>query len=352
MMSGTGAYSITRPVRRRAVYTVLLLAVCVACVAAPATGSAGTAPAGDPYVALGDSYSSGEGLPPFLAADAADAASCDRSAAAAYPDLLATDLDLPFSSADFLACSGATTQDLVDSQLTQGGATTPALGPGTQLVTFTIGGNDLDFVPALTACVDGGLLLQLAGIVPHPCWYYAARAQLLLAALAAPDLNNQPIAGVWGIPWIVRAIHAAAPNATIVIGGYPRLFPASSAACLTGTLALGAFPALAAVPVAFSATVVEQFNAMADSLDATLAAIAAAAARTMPVSYANVAPLFTGHAVSCSGTQTAANWINSITTQPAAGGGLEYGVPAPSSFHPTAAGQVAYANAFLAALGH
>ena len=59
------------------------------------------------YVALGDSYSSGEGLPPFAPGTAAT--NCDRSVSSAYPDLLFKLLRKQDNQASltFTACAGA-----------------------------------------------------------------------------------------------------------------------------------------------------------------------------------------------------------------------------------------------------
>ncbi len=336
----------------RATLALILGVICAtAAVAAPVSIAQ---PTGDPYVALGDSYSSGEGLAPYLDGNAQDPAECDRSTASAYPDLVASTLGLPFTTGDFLACSGATTQDLVSSHLAAGATPTPVLGPSTKLVTLTIGGNDLNFVPTLEACVDGGFLLRLAGLLDHGCAYYEANFNGILGDLAASDSNNQPVDGVWGIPWIIRTIHALAPNATIAVGGYPRVFALTSSACWTGSVAamlnVGGSPQIVNFPAVFSPATITTFTLLTAEFNATIAGVVAQAARTMPVVFANVAPLFTGHAISCSGAQTATSWIGSVTTA-LSNGQPQYNTPATSSFHPTTAGQLAYANAFLAAVG-
>jgi hypothetical protein len=221
-------------------------------------------------------------------------------------------------------------------------------------VTLTIGGNDLNFVPTLEACVDGGLLLRLAGLVPHVCAYYEANFGGILADLASPDADGQPIDGVWGIPWIIRRIHALAPNATIAVGGYPRVFALTSSACWTGSVAVTPDPAnpsqVVNLPAIFSPQTVATFTLLTAETNATLAAVVVQAAGTMPVVFAGAAALFTGHGISCSGMQTATSWLGSVTTA-SSNGSLLYGTPATSSFHPTTAGQLAYAQAFLGALG-
>src|SRR5260370_26818001 len=95
------------------------------------------------YVALGDSFSAGEGVPPFYADSATDG--CHRSTPA-YAELLYADsnLSLSLQTTGFVACSGATTtlgmngQNGEDPQIN-------ALDPDTQLVPITIGGHSTRF---------------------------------------------------------------------------------------------------------------------------------------------------------------------------------------------------------------
>ena len=126
------------------------------------------------YVALGDSYSAGEGNPgkaptPWLDRLGSPTTldnGCDRSAVA-YPvavtKWLKSQNGLPSMSLRFLACSGATTEDLWDSGAHAAGfeaasATEPQqlLDTGdlsaARIVTVTIGGNDLGFANILYEC--------------------------------------------------------------------------------------------------------------------------------------------------------------------------------------------------------
>jgi hypothetical protein len=122
---------------------VLLFAVSIQ---APASvGALSARASSEPlYLALGDSYSSGEGLAPFLAGSG----SCDRSPEA-YPPLVAHDLG--HLGLVFVACSGAT--------ITQISAQVGAVSPGelrrAALTTVTAGGNDLGFSTLISACVGG-----------------------------------------------------------------------------------------------------------------------------------------------------------------------------------------------------
>lgn len=117
------------------------------------------------YVALGDSYASGEGIAPYLYGTANDQL-CHRSRTG-WPTLIAPDGGEPLAARDdatfdFLACSGArivnldTTEQpkqvfLMDQvpiplQLDR-------LRPDADLVTLSIGGNDLGFAPIVKHCL-------------------------------------------------------------------------------------------------------------------------------------------------------------------------------------------------------
>ncbi len=123
----------------------------------PATAPAPGTPADTPapstpapplqYVAMGDSYSSGEGLAPFLPGTDTSADTCHRSDQA-YSQYVTPKPDA------FVACSGQTTAAVTNAVMSgQEPAQDSVLGSNTGLVTFTFGGNDADWVSALEACV-------------------------------------------------------------------------------------------------------------------------------------------------------------------------------------------------------
>ncbi|MBO0777158.1 MAG: hypothetical protein J2P34_12685, partial [Actinobacteria bacterium] len=133
--------------------------------ATPAGQALPAAPAGihGSYVALGDSYSAGEGLPPFATGTALTA--CDRSVSGAYPTLLYALLHRQDARASlsFTACSGAVISDIlrpahratvVPPQIS--GAVQPSVG----LVTLTIGGNNAIFSKVVATCVTAGNCLE------------------------------------------------------------------------------------------------------------------------------------------------------------------------------------------------
>src|SRR5687768_341098 len=90
------------------------------------------------YDALGDSYASGYGVPPYEA--------CGRSQSAYAVQV---DGRAKIRLDDFVACAGATTKSLV------AGGQLSALDADSDLVTLQIGGNDIGWSSAVTACLGG-----------------------------------------------------------------------------------------------------------------------------------------------------------------------------------------------------
>jgi streptogramin lyase len=180
------------------------------------------------YVALGDSYSSGEGNPPYELGTNTEGETpdkCHRSAAA-YGPLLSEDLAL--APMTFKACSGAVTNDIFEPN-----ATNPAepaqlswLRSDTKTVTLTIGGDDAGFVPILERCV-AALPVRLKEFLCSTDQELEQETQARLTALAGgayattPPPVPQPIHSVLSV---IKAIHAKALSARIYIGLYPLLF--------------------------------------------------------------------------------------------------------------------------------
>lgn len=111
------------------------------------------------YVAMGDSFSSGEGNSPFVeSTDQSNENECHRSSKA-YPFLLAQDTSIDLGLLDFVACSGATTSNVLYGGLGTGdwneGPQVDALSADTEVVTITIGGNDVGFKEYVVGCVVG-----------------------------------------------------------------------------------------------------------------------------------------------------------------------------------------------------
>ena len=160
--------------------------------AAPA--AAASAPAQWDYVALGDSYSSGVGAP-------GQSIVCLRSPNG-YPGLWAAANDP--KSYRSVACGGATTDTLRATQI-------PALSPTTDLVSLTIGGNDAGFAPAVITCT----LVSDAGCA----------ATVDTAIEAIEDEIPAKLDATY------RDIRRKAPDARIVVLGYPILFDETAPSC-------------------------------------------------------------------------------------------------------------------------
>jgi lysophospholipase L1-like esterase len=138
------------------------------------------------YDALGDSYGSGFGVPPYQ--------ECGRSEAAYAVQIdgrMRIDLD------DFAACAGATTASLTATQL-------GALDDETDLVTVSIGGNDIGWGQVVAACVVG------------------SDAQCDRAVSLTTGVIRDVLPGLLDATY--AQISAGAPGAHVVVTGYPRLF--------------------------------------------------------------------------------------------------------------------------------
>ena len=245
---------------------VRLGAVLLALVAFAAVSAAAPAATGDNYVALGDSYSSGVGTGSYTL----DAA-CKRSVYA-YPYLYTQ--KHPGTSLTFVACSGAKTSDLMTKQV-------QAVTSATTLVTMTIGGNDIGFANLIYQCTVGDCSAALDSTTAN------------LESTLGPALDQ-----VFGT---VKS--RAAPNARIIVLGYPRVF--SGASCL-GTLGITSAEETKA-------------NALAVALDKVIGAHASADG----VTYVSALGPFLGHAV-CSFSPYL-NGLNLFSTG--------------ESYHPTRSGQ-------------
>ncbi|MCL1871911.1 MAG: SGNH/GDSL hydrolase family protein [Promicromonosporaceae bacterium] len=242
-------------------------------------GSAATAAPAAPaprvvYDALGDSYASGFGVPPY--------GPCGRSQSA-YAEQL--DGRQRVQLDDFVACAGATTTSLVS------GGQLAALDASTDLVTLTIGGNDIGWSTAVAACLAGSDA-QCAGATALVVGRATGQLPALLDSLFAQVATD-------------------APNAHVVVTGYPRLFSPE----------YGAY--FAASPAEQSA-----LNAGADTLDSVIASAASRAG----FQYVDVRKRFDGH-----GANSPEAWIH---------GPLD-----PAAFHPTLEGYEAYTAAVNSALG-
>ncbi|NUW39852.1 SGNH/GDSL hydrolase family protein [Nonomuraea rhodomycinica] len=177
------------------------------------------------YAGLGDSYSSGEGVYAPAGQDGEDgggtggkpdpgrlpagegAAPCHRARGSYVP--LVAGAHRFGGGAGFWACSGATTGQLLRGQHGQR-PQVARVDRSTSLVTVTIGGNDAGFARVLTAC-----------IVKLP-WSSACVDQDAEVARRVDGLRSS-------LHGVLRELRSRAPQARIVVLGYPRPFPARPA---------------------------------------------------------------------------------------------------------------------------
>lgn len=163
--------------------------------------SAASAYADTDYVALGDSYSSGVGAP-------GQVGTCLQSPNG-YPGQWVA-ANQPKSFTD-LACSGAVTDDVINTQV-------PQISSSADLISMTIGGNDAGFAPTVLSCEVS---------TDAACAATVANAEASISATLGAKLDAT-----------YAAIHAKAPNAQLVVLGYPLLFDTSSASCGVGGMSL------------------------------------------------------------------------------------------------------------------
>ena len=263
----------------RTVWSALAAVVLLGAAFVGLKGASATKPPSVRYDALGDSYAAGFGVEPYDGP-------CRRSRSAYAAQLDGRQLaDKATVHLDhFVACSGATTATLVS------GGQIDALDRHTDLVTVTIGGNDIGWTSALGACLGG------------------TDAQCRTAITADRRTVTDVLPG--RLDRVYARIAAAAPHATVLVVGYPHLFSPTHRDY-------------------FLASPAEQraLNGGADLLRGVLAA----AARRHGFDFVDVTARFDGH-----GANGSQPWILGPFT----------GAP----FHPNADGYRAYTAAVAAAV--
>lgn len=197
----------------------MLLVGALALGTAPAAAASGELD-GLEYVALGDSYSAGFGLLPFSDQPAAGCYQAEQN----YPHRVADALGLVLNDR---TCSGAVTANIRDTpQLTITGAGTApvqsdSLSATTDIVTVTIGGNDLGFSSVAARCIA----LDAAGPPPGVPGFDSCKAfynplpnvDTLIETL---DVTVSP-----ALLQTFALIKAKAPNARVFVVGYPSIAP-------------------------------------------------------------------------------------------------------------------------------
>jgi len=186
-----------------------VVAVGLLLLAVPATSTA--APVAT-YVALGDSYTAGPGIPTQLS----DPPGCQRSDHD-YPHLVAAALGLALRD---VSCSGAGTRDLTSPQAVSGGPNPPqldALDAATTVVTLQIGGNDIGFAELVAGCIS---LLPIGA--PCTVQYTSGGGDEISRRIAATGPR---------VAATLAQIHRRAPGARIYVVGYPSILPGAGVGC-------------------------------------------------------------------------------------------------------------------------
>jgi lysophospholipase L1-like esterase len=174
------------------------------------------------YIALGDSYAAGPGIPTQFDVRSG----CERSNHS-YPVLVADHLELPPSRYRDASCSGAVVADLAAPQNT-GSATVPpqlsALSADATLVTVGVGGNDLDFRGVLTRCVELDALGVLVAEARHTT-DRRAPCRASYTASGTDEIHRKIEATSAALAAALRRVHDLAPHARVLVVGYPDLLP-------------------------------------------------------------------------------------------------------------------------------
>jgi lysophospholipase L1-like esterase len=237
------------------------------------------------YISLGDSYPAGEGLPRPVQP-------CGRTPGA-YPQLVADEIP---TIAALHACNGATTADVLErAQFTGVPPQIETVTADADVVTISIGGNDIGFARTIRDCV----LNQL------PCTRLEGEVNAALVALG-PRLGR-----------IYGEIRRRAPGARLLVVGYPQLVVDPERSNLTSCAGL---------------TVDESYWVRTKGDE--LAAVIRTAAEVAGARYVDAAERFAGHEA-C----TPEPWMEGVNFTDIV-----------ASFHPNATGHVELAKMVKAAL--
>jgi lysophospholipase L1-like esterase len=232
--------------------------------------------AGANYVAQGDSYASGTGTREYYDAG------CQRSNHS-YAKQLAAAEGMNLSH---VACSGARIPDVRANQL-------GALSAATNLVTLSIGGNDAGFASVITQCAKAW---------PYTCTTEISNARSFINNTLPGQLDS-----------LYTEIETRAPNAQVIVIGYPRLFNGEQCNFLAR----------------ISPTEQNDLNGVADLLATKISA----AATAHGFDFVDVRTPFNSHRI-CDDVE----WLNGLSN------------PIGESYHPNQAGHDAFTDLISARL--
>jgi lysophospholipase L1-like esterase len=237
------------------------------------------------YVALGDSYAAGIGAPPYVSSSD-DCLQSNKG----YPALLDSEKHIHLQVN--ATCPGATTSTVSNTQLSE-------LTPGVELVTLTVGGNDLGFA-------------DLAGIcTPEPQQPECGNAIAAVPGKLTDLYSN--------LTDLLGDVADAAPKALIAVTGYPYLVESTAP---------------------YDPVLITAINKATAGLNTTIEAAVNATRKDTGANiiYVDVTVPFARHGIGC--TVTNCLFINAPAAVP----------PGAVPFHPNADGYRAYADAISAAI--
>jgi lysophospholipase L1-like esterase len=269
-----------RPTPRRAILVAAFTIVALACSAlAAADANAATGP----YVALGDSYTAG----PLVPTPTGSPILCGRSTND-YP----ADVARAINPSSFVnaSCSSATTVDMTQSQSLDGGVQTAppqfnALSSTDALVTVGIGGNDAGLISVAEECTALDVLWPFGDRCKSH--YQSGSINTELAAINATGPK---------VAQVIQGIVARAPQAKVLVVGYPDGLPQNGSNC---------YP-----DVPFSSADVTWFNSMEIDLNTVLQQTAQANGATFVDTFSSSI----GHDA-CQGSNA---WVNGLLPTSAA----------------------------------
>ncbi|GHD35627.1 hypothetical protein GCM10007147_42230 [Nocardiopsis kunsanensis] len=257
------------------------------------------------YVALGDSYSSGDGAGDYDPSTA-EPGGCWRSENA-YPRLISEEYEFSGTLA-FFACSSHKGEDML-SRLGTPESQIERVTDHTSLVTIGIGGNDLGFIPVLRTCMVRMPILDNTACVDQE-----------------EEISDRMEQFEETLTQVLEEIHDRAPDARILVVGYPRLFPEEPT---------GMYYTLSVNDQEWLNTVARRFN---ETIRDTVYRVDGDVYGERDVGsaeYVNVFSSLNGYEVSADEA-----WLNGIVLGEL-GEGLEVDR---ASFHPTAEGQMSMAE--------
>jgi hypothetical protein len=294
----------------------------------PIAGLHSRVAASSEYVALGDSYASGEGLQ----ADAATYITpsnndgCHRSVTA-YPVLVAASLNMnlvqfeTYGSGGFVACSGATSKDLVKGENGEPSQLN-ALSSATRWATVTAGGDDLHFSDVLLACLDLRASVKVhrttrsytqSGIVraSTTCDEYLASANSLFAVTTGASKE------VDALEHMYEQIFVHAPNTELAVLNYPQLFTENPPTFCPVARGIGLSSLLkvrsAQLNIGYSANQIREFNRVENELNSAIAsAVSNVSALGDNIRLVDVNDLTKGAAIPCNLATNGRSDINAL----------------------------------------